>query len=45
MDNSSQIIRLLEEIKVQMQGIYGSMPDLNNTEKLLAAILEELKKS
>ena len=44
MDDTSEIIRLLKEIKNEIQYLHGSMPDFSSIEDLLAAILKELKK-
>jgi hypothetical protein len=44
MDDTSETIRLLEEIKNEIRYLQSSMPDFSSIEDLLTAILKELKK-
>ena len=44
MENSDEIVRLLESIDNKLDYLMGSTPDLEKIEKLLEKILQELKK-
>ena len=43
MENSDEIVRLLESIDGKLDYLMGAPPDLDKIEKLLEKILQELK--